>query len=152
MRPNLYKMEDAKGFEAVRARASVEGEMPCFDEPYDFVERFADARAQLFRVAVEACVLFKLVFVEHSEGEVGEDEHVNVEVNEGERVGFEARGRVDVAVEASEATVAFAEAKDAVPAVRPEELKAVRAGLYGSENLVSNLFGEGGFEDDERTF
>src|ERR1041385_2337813 len=100
------------------------------------------------RIVVKLRVSLKLLLVENLEREVRTDEHVNVQINERERAVVEECGRVDVAVEVARFARRLPKKEDAVPAVSPEELRAVCAGLDYSEEWMDNLTCEGAFDDD----
>ena len=102
-------------------------------------------------VAVKLCVEGEFVLVQDLVGMIGVDQDIYVEVDEGEDAGFEAGGGVDVAVEAEQESGGCLETEDAVPAVGPEEFGAVCPGLDDAYERVSNLLGEDGFDDDERS-
>ena len=102
------------------------------------------------RVLIKLRVTFELVFVENLVGKVGLNQNVNVEVYECEEVGLERRRGIDVAVEPEEAAVGRLEAEDAVPAIRPEELRAQSPRLDRADETVTHLVCEKGVEDDER--
>src|SRR5689334_6466294 len=102
-------------------------------------ERLLNVRAEDFWVLIKLRVTFELVLVENLITEVGLNQNVNVEVYEGECAGFEGRRGVDVAVELEGAAARGLEAEDAVPAIRPEELRAQSPGLDGADEFVLYL-------------
>ena len=126
--------------------------MPTLDQGDELFDRFHDASAVERRVFVSFGVPFELLLVEDLKREVRADEHVYVQVYEGELAYGEARGGVDVAVEVARLPLWLSEEEDCVPAVGPEELRAVRPGFDGAENGVGDLLREEAFEDDQRAF
>ena len=102
------------------------------------------------RVLIKLRVMFEFILIKNFKRIVRVNQKVYVEVYETEDAGFERRRGVDVAVELEESARRLLKTKNAVPAIRPEELCAQRPGLYGADEWVSNLLREKGVEDDER--
>src|SRR5690242_8506237 len=100
------------------------------------IECFLNVGAVRLRIAVKLRVALELVLVEDCKGVVGLNQNVNVEVYEGEGAGLEGRRGVDVAVELEEPAAGRLETEDAVPAIRPEELRAQSPRLDGADEVV----------------
>src|ERR1044071_2542176 len=97
-------------------------------------------------VPVKLRVTFELVLVENLVGVVGLNQNVHVEVYEGQDAVYEGRRGVDVTVELEESARGGLKAEDAVPSIRPEELRAQSPRLDGANERVPHLLREEGVE------
>jgi hypothetical protein len=107
-----------------------------------------DSGVILRGITVKYGVLRELVFVQNPVREIGCDQDIDIEIDKGENAFLETHRSIDVAVEVSQLARRFAKAKDAVPTVSPEELRADGAFDNCPEEWMFDFVGEGAFEND----